>query len=101
MGFKHRGSCGISSLGVDEMAIGKGHDYYHCRYQIDADKRRLLWIGKDRKAQNTYYDFLLSSAKKRSPESFRIFAVTMWRPYLKSYRQENPQALNILTASIL
>ncbi|KMQ50451.1 transposase [Chitinispirillum alkaliphilum] len=41
----------VQAIGVDEIAIKSGHKYATVVYQIDAGCRRLLWIGKDRKAK--------------------------------------------------
>ena len=48
-GLKHRDLTGIKSIGVDEVARKRGHVYATLVYQIDEGKKRLLWIGKERK----------------------------------------------------
>src|SRR4030043_392999 len=93
-GLEHRDLAGIKSLGVDEMAIGKGHDYITAVYQIDADNRRLLWIGKDRKAK-TLLRFFRDFGKERAA-SIQNICSDMWKPYLKVIAKKIPNALNIL-----
>lgn len=93
-GLEHRDLAGIKSLGVDEMAIHKGHDYITAVYQVDAEKRRLLWIGKDRKAK-TLLRFFVDFGKDRSAAIENICS-DMWKPYLKVIAKKIPQALNIL-----
>lgn len=93
-GLAHRDLTGITSLGVDEMAIGKGHDYITAVYQIDADNRRLLWIGKDRKAK-TLLRFFMDFGKERAAAIQNICS-DMWKPYLKVIAKKIPNALNIL-----
>ena len=40
---------GVTTIGVDETAWQCGHRYLTLVYQLDAGRRRLLWVGKDRK----------------------------------------------------
>lgn len=93
-GLKHRNLDGIESIGVDEMAIGKGHAYMTAVYQLDEGNRRLLWVGKDRKAK-TLLRFFVSFGKQRY-EKIRFACTDMWKPYLKVIAKKIPQALNIL-----
>ncbi len=93
-GLKHRSLERIESIGVDEMAIGKGHAYMTAVYQLDEGCRRLLWIGKDRKAK-TLLLFFVSLGKQRY-EKIRFACTDMWKPYLKVLAKKIPQALNIL-----
>lgn len=93
-GLKHRNLDGIESIGVDEMAIGKGHTYMTAVYQLDEGHRRLLWIGKNRKAK-TLLQFFVSLGKQRY-EKIRLVCTDMWKPYLKVIAKKIPQALNIL-----
>ena len=43
----HREMSGILAIGVDEIQWQRGHKYLTLVYQIDSNRRRLLWIGKD------------------------------------------------------
>ena len=47
-GRAHVDLSGIHSLGVDELAWGRGHRYLTVVYQIDAHCKRLLWVGEKR-----------------------------------------------------
>ena len=47
-GLAHRDLSGITAIGIDEIQWHRGHKYLTLVYQINADKIRLLWIGKDR-----------------------------------------------------
>jgi transposase len=93
-GLEHRDLSGIESIGVDEMAIGKGHDYITVVYQIDANKKRLLWAGKDRKSK-TLLRFFIDFGKERSAVIKNVCS-DMWKPYLKVIAKKIPHALNIL-----
>jgi len=94
-GLKHRDLNGITAIGVDEIAIGKGQSKYATMvYQIDAGVRRLLWIGKERKAK-TLLRFFVEFGKERSA-LINFVCSDMWKPYLKVIAKKIPQALNIL-----
>jgi transposase len=63
-------------------------------YQIDADCRRLLWIGK-RRSQAT----LRRGLKVLGPEvvkGLRFVCSDMWKPYLNVFAAEAGQALHVL-----
>ncbi len=42
---------GVATIGVDEIAWQKGHKYLTLVYQLDAGRRRLLWVGRERKIE--------------------------------------------------
>jgi len=93
-GLEHRDLSNIESIGVDEIAIGKGHDYVTMVYQIDDATKRLLWIGKDRKVK-TLLRFFMDFGEERT-KSIKFVCSDMWRPYLKVIAKKIPTALNIL-----
>ncbi len=47
-GLAHRDLEDIEAIGVDEVQWKKGHQYQTVVYQLDEDKKRLLWVGADR-----------------------------------------------------
>ena len=49
-GLAHRDLEGIEAIGIDELARRRGHRYLTLVYQIDRHCKRLLWIGRERKA---------------------------------------------------
>lgn len=61
-GMKRRNLDGITAIGVDELQYGKGHQYLTLVYQINAGMRRLLFVGRDRKAK-TLLPFCGTSAR--------------------------------------
>jgi transposase len=73
--LEHRELDGIESIGVDEIAVGKGHDYVTMVYQIDTNKKRLLWIGKDRKTK-TLLRFLWTLEKIIQPKSVSFAVIS-------------------------
>lgn len=93
-GLVHRDLSGVASIGIDELAIWKGHHYVTLVYQIDAGVRRLLWIGKDRTAKSLLRFFQMFGVAR---SAFIHYVCTdMWKPYLKVIARKIPQALNIL-----
>jgi len=50
-GRQHVDLAGITAIGVDEMQWSRGHNYVTVVYQIDAGRRRLLWVGPKRTAK--------------------------------------------------
>ena len=50
-GHAHQDLSRIEAIGVDEIAWQRGHLYLTLVYQIDAECRRLLWIGQERKVK--------------------------------------------------
>jgi transposase len=76
-GLEHRRLTRIRSLGIDEVAWRKGHEYLTLVYQIDGHCQRLLWVGKDRTVKSLLRFFRwfgkVRSARLRFICSFRLF----------------------------
>lgn len=93
-GLAHRSLEGMTQIGVDEIAVFKGHQYLMIVCQLDAGSGRLLWFGPERKVK-TLLRFFRMLGKERS-EKLRFVCSDMWKPYLKVIAKKAPQALNIL-----
>lgn len=93
-GLKYRNLDNIKSIGVDEMAMWKGHDYITVVYQIDQGFRRLLWIGKDRD-ESTLDAFFSFFGNARSL-ALKFIASDMWKGYLNSIANHAKQAVHVL-----
>lgn len=93
-GLAHRVLSGIRAIGIDELAVWKGHKYITMVYQIDAGVRRLLWIGKDRSAKSLLRFFQMFGPARSA--LLQYVCSDMWKPYLKVIARKIPQALNIL-----
>lgn len=93
-GLAHRSLEGVTQIGVDEIAVFRGHKYLAMVYQLDAGFRRLLWCGPERRVK-TLLRFFRMFGKERS-EKLRFICSDMWAPYLKVIAKKAPQALNIL-----
>ena len=92
-GLRHRDLSGITALGVDEVCVAKGK-FWSVVYQIDEGARRLLWIGKDRKARTLNVFFGRFGALRC--QQIRFICSDLWKPYLAVIAKRLPQALHIL-----
>jgi len=93
-GLAHRDLCGITAIGVDEIAWRKGHQYLTLVYQIDAGCTRLLWVGKDRTVK-TFLRFFRFFGETRS-QALKYVCSDMWKPYLKVIEKKAGQAIHVL-----
>jgi len=93
-GLKHRQLDGITAIGIDEIQYGKGHQYLTLVYQINAGMRRLLFVGKDRKAK-TLLRFFRDFGKERC-KKLEFVCSDMWKAYIKVIKKKAPDALHIL-----
>jgi transposase len=93
-GLAHRSLEGITSIGVDEVSIGKGHKYLTVVYQIDRGVRRLLWVGRER-TEETLENFFVMLGKSRV-QLIQFIASDMWKPYLKVIKKGAGHALHVL-----
>ena len=93
-GREHRDLSGIEAIGIDEIQWQRGHKYLTLVYQIDANCRRLLWVGKKRKVK-TLLGFFRWFGKERTKE-LRYICSDMWRPYLKVIAKKAGHSIHIL-----
>jgi transposase len=93
-GLAHRDLSGVTAIGVDEIAVWKGHKYLTVVYQIDQGVRRLLWVGRER-TEKSLEDFFSTFGEARS-SALRFVASDMWKPYLKVLAARAKQAIHVL-----
>jgi transposase len=93
-GLAHRDLDRIEAIGVDEIQWHRGHHYLTLVYQIDADCKRLLWIGEQRTIR-TLLRFFRQFGKERSAR-LKYVCSDMWRPYLKVLAKKAAQAIHVL-----
>ena len=93
-GLDNRDWDGVTKIGVDEIAVFKGHRYLTCVYQLDQGMKRLLWCGKDRRVK-TLLRFFREFGKDRC-EGLVFVCSDMWAPYLKVIKKKCTNALNVL-----
>lgn len=85
----------IGAIGVDEICWRKVKGkFVTLVYQIDAGRRRLLWIGKDRTSETFrgFFDWLGAARCKL----LRFVCTDMWKPYLQVIAEKAPDAVNVL-----
>ena len=93
-GREHMSLEGIEAIGIDELQWSKGHKYLTLVYQIDEGRKRLLWIGRERKLK-TLLGFFRWFGKLRS-QSLRFICSDMWKPYLRVVAKKASQAIHVL-----
>ena len=96
-GLEQRELRDIKSIGVDEIHWGRGlraNNFLTVIYQIDAQCRRLLWVGR-RRSQAT----LRRGLKALGPEvvnGLSFVCSDMWKPYLQVLAAQAGHALHVL-----
>lgn len=93
-GLEHRNLDGIKAIGIDEIAVWSGHRYLTVVYQIDADVRRLLWVGYGR-TKGTCRAFFVWLGKARR-EALEFVASDMWRACIDVVKRWAPKAVHVL-----
>lgn len=93
-GRAHQKLSGIEAIGIDEIQWQRGHRYLTLVYQIDAGRRRLLWVGEDRKVK-TLLRFFFWFGKERSAV-LRFICSDMWKPYLKVVARKAHEVIHVL-----
>ena len=84
----------VRTLGVDEIAWRKGHSYLTLVYQLDEGRKRLLWVGRDRK-EATLRDFF-QCLGERASRKVRFICSDMWKAYLNVIAERAGQAIHVL-----
>jgi transposase len=93
-GLAHRDLAGVRAIGVDEIAVWKGHKYLTVVYQIDQGLRRLLWVGRER-TEESFRGFFQTFGKARA-KKLQFVASDMWKPYIKLIAEFAGQAIHVL-----
>jgi transposase len=93
-GLAHRDLEDIEAIGVDEVQWKKGHQYQTVVYQLDKDKKRLLWVGADRTTK-TLLRFFRFLGKERCGR-LQFVCSDMWQAYIKVIAKKASQAIHIL-----
>lgn len=93
-GLRHRSLDGVEAIGIDEIQFGQGHNYLTLAYQLEAGRRRLLFIGRERTKETLRNIFDEFGAKRT--RALKFICTDMWKNYLDVIVEKAPQALNIL-----
>ena len=83
-------------LAVDEIAVRRGHQYL--TVVIDYLSGRVLFVGKDRKAQTLMDFFDQMSPKQR--QSIQAVAMDMWDPFIKAVKKKSHRLKSYLICSM-
>jgi transposase len=84
----------VRTLGVDEIAWRKGHSYLTLVYQLDEDRKRLLWVGQDRE-KKTLEKFFNCLGREQSAK-VEFVCSDMWKAYVKVIAKRAPAAVHVL-----
>ncbi len=93
-GLEHRSLDGIAAIGVDEIAVWKGHKYLTVVYQIDQGMRRLIWVGRERTKASIRGFFDEFGAERAA--ALRFVTSDMWKNYLDVIAKRAGAALHVL-----
>jgi transposase len=93
-GLAHRVLDGVKAIGVDEIAVWRGHKYLTVVYQIDQGLRRLLWVGRER-TEDSFRGFFQTFGEARA-KALQFVASDMWEPYVKLIATFAGQAIHVL-----
>jgi len=93
-GRAHMDLTGVTSIGIDEISLRRGHRFLTLVYQIDEARRRLLWVGEHREAK-TLLRFFRWFGKERSAK-LKFVCSDMWAAYLKVLAKKAKGAVHVL-----
>src|SRR5437667_5625163 len=93
-GRDHVDLTGIRAIGVDEIHWQYGPHFLTLVYQIDATRKRLLWIGQHRRAKTLLRFFRWFGAERTA--ALQFVCSDMWKPYLQVVAKKAGHALHIL-----
>ena len=85
---------GITAIGIDEVMWRRGHEYLTLVYQIDANCRRLLWVGQHR-SEETIKAFFTWFTSPRA-QNLKYICSDMWKPYLRIVAKRAASAVHVL-----
>lgn len=76
-------------IGVDEIAIGKGHSY---RIVVsDLESRRAIWIGGKDRSESSMDEFY-ETLESEKANDIRLVVMDMWKAFKKSANKNVPNA---------
>lgn len=95
-GLANRNLEGVTAIGTDEICWRKRSKdkFVTLVYQLDAGKKRLLWIGPNRTTRvfRSFFDWF---GPERS-EKLEFVCSDMWKPYLRVIAERAVNAVNVL-----
>ena len=83
------GTLGPSAIGIDEIAIRKGHNY---RIVVsDLVRKRPIWFGGDDRSKASMAQFYAWLGPEKSSK-IRLIVMDMWKPFRNVAQDQAPQA---------
>ena len=80
---------GITILGVDEIAVGRGHNYWHMVSAMDGPRgAELLYIGEGRKEKDLEGFWRWFGKQRATRITYAV--MDMWKGFIKSFRVHCP-----------
>jgi transposase len=85
---------GITQLGVDEIAVGRGHNYWHLVSAMDGPRGpELLYIGEGRKEKDLNGFWKWFGAERTAQITHGV--MDMWKGFIRSFRSHCPNIVII------
>lgn len=85
---------GITKLGVDEISVGRGHNYWHLVSAMDGPRGpELLYIGEGRKEKDLEGFWKWFGAERTARITHGV--MDMWKGFIKSFRAHCPDIVII------
>ena len=85
---------GVTSVGIDEVQFGKGHQYLTVVYQLCGNVRSLLYVGQRR--EKVTMNAFLDEMGQEWCDGIEYVCTNMWKAYLTVVGERISKALNIL-----
>lgn len=93
-GREHADYEGITAIGVDEIYLGKVFGYVTLVYQINKERIRLIWVGKEHKAKTLLRFFKWFNEERSSKLEF--VCSDMWRGFVGVIAKKATNAIHVL-----
>jgi transposase len=93
-GLAHRDLSGLTAVGIDEVAWGRGHTYLTLVYDIGGGPRRLLAVAQERTEASLRS--CLDGLGETACKAVRYVCSDMWQPYLKVIAVRLGHAVHVL-----
>lgn len=90
-GQRKRGLEGIETLGIDEISVGRGHNYFHIISSLDGPSgSEVIYVGEGRKEENVegFWKWFRKERAKRVTHG----VMDMWKGFKKSFMTHCPTA---------
>ena len=93
-GLNHRDLSQVKEVGIDEIAVRKGHHYVTLVYDLAASCRRLLFVHEGRREESLapFFSLLGDDGCQR----LRVICSDMWKPFRNVIARFAPHALHVL-----